>query len=130
VSLGGEVVLLDPKMVCGRDHIVSAVMHAERAFANGANRSKNILTEIILYAAGERQIGRAVEKMRPKGNGMVAVLLGISDPRLEDIGLEICDEFLEPSTDKLLALGVDPVEGVPPEDLILEHVAMVDLMKQ
>ncbi|MDR3282924.1 MAG: hypothetical protein LBS92_04865 [Candidatus Methanoplasma sp.] len=129
-GLGGEVVLLDPSMVCGRDHIVSAVAHADRAFARGANRSKTILTEVILYAAGDRQIGRATERMRPKGNDVVAVLFGISDPKLDAICAERRDDLFEPSADKALALGVSLVDGIPPEDLVLEHVAMVDLMKQ
>ena len=55
-SLGGDVILMDPDMVCGREHVMSAVMHAERAFSNGTNRSKTILTEILLYCAWERQI--------------------------------------------------------------------------
>ena len=77
-GMGGEVVLFDPSVVCGKDHIVSAVMHADRAFAEGRNRAKTLLTEIVLYAACERQIGKALKKMRPKGDGtMVAAVLGI-----------------------------------------------------
>ncbi|MDR2846055.1 MAG: hypothetical protein LBV63_02115 [Candidatus Methanoplasma sp.] len=131
-GLGGEVVLLDPEMVCGKDHIISAVAHAERSFLNGTNRSKTILTEIILYAAGDRQIGRATEKMRPKpdADGMVAVLLDVDDLRLEDIGLERCDSIMDASENKAINLDIDEVPGVPYEDLILERVAMVDLMKQ
>ena len=54
-SLGGEVILLNPLYVYGENHILSAVMHAERAFANGTNRSKTFLTETIMYIAGERE---------------------------------------------------------------------------
>ena len=130
-GLGGDAVLLDPDMVCGRDHIVTAVMHAERAFKNGTNRSKTLLTETILYAAGERQIGRAMEKMRPKegGRGMVAVLFGIGDPRLDMIGAERCDDLLEASPQKARNLGADMFDGVSCEDAVLEHVAMTDLLK-
>ena len=52
-SLGGDVILMDPDMVCGRDHLLSAAMHGERAFSEGTNRSNSLLTEIILYAAWE-----------------------------------------------------------------------------
>ena len=55
-TMGGEIVLMDPDMVVGKDHIISAAIHAERSFSEGTNRSKTILTEIILYAAWERQI--------------------------------------------------------------------------
>jgi KEOPS complex subunit Cgi121 len=131
-DLGGDVVLLDPRMVCGRDHIISAAMHAERAFENGTNRSKTILTETILYAAGDRQIGRAMEKMRPKkGNEeMVAVLFNIDDPKLDMIGMERCDRVMEASVEKAKALGMDTFDGISYEDAALEHVAMADLLKQ
>jgi KEOPS complex subunit Cgi121 len=130
--LGGDVVLLDPCMVCGRDHILSAVMHAERAFSSGNNRSKTLLTETILYAAGDRQIGRAMEKMRPKEgrNEMVAVLFEIDDPGLDKIGMARCDEIIEASSEKAKNLGLDMFDGISCEDAALEHVAMADLLKQ
>jgi len=131
-GLGGEVVLLDPSMVCGRDHILSAAAHAERAIANGTNRSKTILTETILYAAGDRQIGRALGKMRPKEGEkeMVAVLFDISDPKLEEIKAVRCDEIMEPSPEKAKNLGADLFDGISCEDAVLEFVAMLDLLKQ
>ena len=132
IGLGGEVVLLDPRMVCGEDHILSAVMHAERAIRNGTNRSKTLLTETILYAAGERQIGRAMEKMKPKNtkDGMVAVLFGISDPQLDKIDMERCDELFSPSEEKARDLGADLSDGISCEDAALELVAATDLLKQ
>jgi Uncharacterized conserved protein len=131
-DMGGDVVLLDSEMVCGREHILSAVMHAERAFSNGTNRSRNILTEIILYSAGERQIGKAMEKMRPKvgQKSMVAVVLDVDVSGLDLIGMKRCDEILEASSSKAKNLGVEMFEGVSPETAVLEYVAMVDLMKQ
>ena len=131
-DLGGDVVLFDPSMVCGRDHILSAVMHAERAFRNGTNRSKTLLTETILYAAGERQIGRATEKMRPKDGKkeMVAALFGIDDPKLDTIGMERCDEIMDASMEKVRNLGADVFDGISCEDAVLEHIAMTDLLKQ
>lgn len=134
VGLGGDVVLMDPDMICGRDHVLSAVMHAERAFANGTNRSKSLLTEIILYAACDRQIGKAMERMRPKDgqDGMVAAVLGIDgDLRLGDIGMERCDRIMDPTPEKALALGLDTrYPDIPCGDMILERIAAVDLMKQ
>ena len=84
-SMGGDCVLVDPDMVVGRDHLLSAAEHAERAFREGTNRSKTVLTEIILYSAWERQIGKAMTKMKPKEgrNDYVALLIDIDDPRLE-----------------------------------------------
>lgn len=131
-GLGGEVVLLEPSMVCGMDHVRSAVMHADRAFAEKRNRSRTILTEIVLYAACERQIGKALRKMRPKRDGemVAAVIGGPEDLRLGELGAVVDDGLCEPSEEKARNVGAELFEGVPPEDAVLEQVAMVDLMKQ
>ncbi|MCH3978087.1 MAG: hypothetical protein LKJ94_01775 [Candidatus Methanomethylophilus sp.] len=129
-SRGLEAVLLEPSMVCGRDHCISAAMHAERAFAEGRNRSRTMATETVMYAAAERQIGKALEKMRPKGNGMVAVILGSRDPDISGLGAEEDDSLFAPSEEKARNLGAELFPGVPPEDCVLEAVASVDLMKQ
>ncbi len=131
-SLGGEVVLFDPSMVCGKAHIESAVMHADRSFAEGTNRARNILTEIVLYAACERQIGKAVKKMSPKdgSEGMVAAVLNVKgDLQLELLEAERDDSLCDPSPGKARNLGAELFEGIPPEECVLEQVAMVDLLK-
>lgn len=128
-SMGGEVVLLNPDSVCGRDHVVSAVMHAQRAFDEGTNRTKNLPSEIILYAAWERQAGKALAKMKPADNGpYVAILIGIDDPHLDRIGMVQDDSLMEPDQFKVDRLGLNSC-FLPPGELAVERVAMVDLMK-
>ncbi|MDY0293673.1 MAG: KEOPS complex subunit Cgi121 [Candidatus Methanomethylophilaceae archaeon] len=130
-SLGAETVLMEPMMVCGRDQVLSALMHAERAFAEGTNRSKTLLTEIILYASGERQISKAVAMMRPSGEGMVALILGGPDDlELERIGMCRDDTLADASPEKAEAMGLD-AQGmsVSLEDLALERVALLDMTK-
>ena len=111
-SMGGDCVLVDPDMVVGRDHLLSAAEHAERAFREGTNRSKTVLTEIILYSAWERQIGKAMTKMKPKEgrNDYVALLIDIDDPRLEEIGMIRDDSLFEATPEKAerLAVGTMP----------------------
>lgn len=131
-SIGAEVVLLEPSVVCGKDHVVSAVMHAERAFAEGRNRAKTLLTEIVLYAACERQIGKALKKMKPTDGtaGMVAAVLNYpGDLALSELGAESDDSLYAPSEEKARNLGAELFDGVSPGDAVLEQVAMVDLMK-
>lgn len=131
ISKGGDVVLMDPDMVVGKDHINSAVMHAARSFYEGTNRSKTLLTEIILYAAWERQISKALAKMKPKEgrNEYVAVLIEIHDPDLEAIGMTRDDSLMDPTDEKAEKLGL--VKGpIPYVDQALENVAMVELLKQ
>ncbi len=132
-TLGAEVALLDPESVCGKDHLVSAYSHAERAFEEGRNRSKKIVTEMILYAAFERQIGRALAAVKPReGSGcVVAAVIGYDgDLHLEKLHAVEDSSLLAPSAEKARRLGVELFDGVPPEDAVLEQVAFVDLMKQ
>lgn len=107
-------------------------MHADRSFAEGTNRAKNILTEIVLYAACERQIGRALSKMKPAEGAteMVAAVLDIEcDLALSEIGAERDDSLCDASEEKARKLGAELFDGVSPEDSVLEQVAMVDLLK-
>jgi len=129
-SMGGDVVLMDPEMVVGKDHILSAAMHAERSFSEGTNRSKSLLTEIILYSAWERQISKALSKMKPKEgcNEYVALLIDIGDPRLQEIGMVRDDSLIGATDEKAERLGL--VKGpIPYEDQAVENVAMVELLK-
>lgn len=131
-SLGGEVVIMDPMYVCGKDHVISAVRHAERSFEHGTNRSKTLLTEIILYAAGERQISKAMERMRPKPgcNEFALALLDVPDDmKLSEIGMERDDSILDANDTKAEAIGLDRSFNIPLEDLALEMVALLDLAK-
>ncbi len=129
-SKGGEVVLLDPDMVVGRDHIISAAMHAERSFSEGTNRSKTVLTEIILYSAWERQISKALSKMKPKSgrDEYVALLIDIEDPELDAIGMERDDSLMDATDDKAQRLGLSK-GPVSYEDQAIENVAMVEILK-
>ncbi len=129
-SMGGDVVLLDPDMVAGRDHAMSAAIHAERAFREGTNRSKTLPTEIILYCAWERQIGKAMAKMKPKEgrDEYVAVLMDVDDPRLDEIGMTRDDSIVGCTPWKAERLGLRSC-FIPPEDEAVERVAMVELLK-
>ena len=119
---------MNPNKVVGKDHILSAAHHAERSFQEGTNRSKTILTEIILYAAWERQISKALSKMRPEGNEYVALLIDIDDPRLDEIGMVQDDSLMDATDAKAESLGLLK-DSIPYEEQALENVAMVDLMK-
>ncbi len=129
-SLGGDAVLMDPDMVCGKDHILSAAAHGERSFAEGTNRSNSLLTEIILYAAWERQIGKALAKMRPKAgrNEYVALLVDIGDPELDEIGMVRDDSLMDATPWKTEKLGLDSC-FLSPEDMAVENVALLELQK-
>jgi KEOPS complex subunit Cgi121 len=134
----GDLQLLDARLVCGRDHLVAAYEHAERAMREGTNAAKSLAVEFVLYASGERQIGNALAKMgiRSDTTEFAVVAFGGLDvaPALAALALTRDDSVLKPSRQKLRAFGlsdveVDSVPGDRQADLVLERVAMVDLLK-
>lgn len=131
-SLGGDVIVLNPTYVYGEKHVLSAVSHAERAFKNGTQRSKNLITEIIMYVSGERQAYKAQKKMKPAegSDSFVLVMLDIKEPKLSEIGLEEDASVLKGSPEKAAAMGLDNRGlNVSYEQLALELVAMLDTEK-
>jgi len=137
-EFGGDIQLLDARLVCGRDHLVSAAEHAERAMREGTNAAKTLAVEFVLYASGERQIGDALAKMgiRDGTTQFAVVAFGSVDiaTALDALALTRDDSVLEASRQKLRAFGVSKAEidSVPEDrqaDLVLERVAMVDLLK-
>ena len=129
-SLGGDAILMNPDMVCGEGHLLSASMHGDRAFAEGTNRSNSLLTEIILYAAWERQIGKAISKMKPADGRQeyAAILVDIDDPKLDSIGMVRDDSILDATPEKAEMLGLESAM-VPFEDQAIEMVALLELQK-
>jgi KEOPS complex subunit Cgi121 len=135
---GGKGAAMDADLVCGVDHLISAALHALRAWERGESTASSIGMEAMLYASGERQISKAISKMGLKaGGGRVALLLfGIDAYQvLADLGLERDDEVLRESAEKVLRFGITEkeIEAVGENraaDLVLERVASVDLIKR
>ncbi len=128
--LGGEVVLMNPEFVYGKDMVESAVEHAQRAFTNNTNRSKSIMTEIMVYTACERQISKAMAKMKPTGNEYVAVVIDVPDMKLDTLGMERDDSIIDGTPEKAEAMGLINDMGIPCEDIALENIAILDLEKK
>lgn len=125
-SLGGDIVLMEPSMVFGRDHLMSAAIHGERAFQRGACRSNSILTEIIMYAAGERQIGKALDIMRPKGNGYAALVVDADSFDLGAIDMARDDSLLNAGIERMAKSDDSSTDYA---SVALERVALLDLQK-
>ena len=58
--------VVNADFVYGKDHLFSAVEHAMRSFKNQMNSLNSLSLEILLYASGERQIQKAIEKIGVK----------------------------------------------------------------
>ncbi|MEE9151342.1 MAG: KEOPS complex subunit Cgi121 [Thermoplasmata archaeon] len=129
---------LDADKVLGKEHILSAVEHAERAFKRKKNISETMAMEILLYAAGEPQISTALAKIGLKeGCERIAVIADIEldiEGLLAHLDLKRDDEVLEYKDFKLREFGISDVEILAVDktkikDLVLERVAMVDVKK-
>lgn len=91
----------DARYVAGREHLASALEHADRAFERGENVARERAVEVLLYAAGRRQIRRALAMGVDEGETPVVVLVaadpGVADPGdAEAAGANAVAERLEP----------------------------------
>ena len=135
--------VLDARAVCGRVHLESALLHAERAMERGNNLARTVLIEWVLCAAGVRQVDVAFKRVgiRP-GTETFAIMLVADDDLvpageqvtslLEAVELSRDDTVLECTEGSLRALGVGDAEiaAVPRDnwpDLALERVALLEL---
>ena len=150
-SFNVAIQVVDADLVYGFNHLYSAAQHAIRAVRRGTNSMKSLAMEILLYAAGERQIKNAIEKIGVKDNskGFVFVIVDdvadIKDARgkisdeevnkmLEELHLFRDDSVLKGDKKVLERFGIsknelDTVGEGRYEKLVLEKVAMVDILK-
>ena len=75
---GVTVQAFDARYVVDRTHLERAVDLADRALARGENVADDRAVEVLLYAAGRRQINRAFGMGVSEGDGPVVVL--VDDP--------------------------------------------------
>ncbi|MFB6154244.1 MAG: KEOPS complex subunit Cgi121 [Halodesulfurarchaeum sp.] len=76
---GAAIQAFDARYVAGRGHLESAVEHANRAVERGENVADDRAVEILLYAAGRRQIDRAMEMGVGKGSSRVVIVVDGGD---------------------------------------------------
>jgi KEOPS complex subunit Cgi121 len=140
--------VFDADVVYGKNHLISATEHAVRAFERKTNTTNSLVMEILLYASGERQLKLAISKMGIRtGKGNIAfVFIGnikdaegkisdhLIDELLELVSLKRNDKVLEGNEETLRKFGIseneiNTVTKAKYGDLILEKVAMVDIIK-
>ncbi|MFQ5552936.1 MAG: KEOPS complex subunit Cgi121, partial [Thermoplasmata archaeon] len=135
---GLEAQAFDSDLVFGAEHLLAAWDHADRAFAHGSNVASDRMVEVLLFAAGERQITRALEKLGLKeGKDRLALLVageGDPDVLLKKLELVRDDSLLAGRVDMLPAFGItkEEIETVADDrvfDLVLERVALAALRR-
>ena len=133
-----SVQLMRASMVFGRIHLESATDHAIRAFEQGRNASNSLATETLLYASGTRQIDRAIKKMGIREGDSEVALVAFGEfslgELLEKANFKQDDSVLDGDASMLIGYGISKKEiaSVPESkvfDLVLERVAMVDVLK-
>jgi len=130
-------------LIYGEKHLISAFEHAKRAIEQKTNTTNSLEMEILLYAAGERQLKLAIPKMGfKKGKSNLAIIVVSKDKKIDKIVENLLSEFNLDKDDKLLegdentlkkfGLNQKEIKTVAKtkyQDLILEKVAMVDIIK-
>lgn len=143
-----DLQLFDARYIYGKEHVITAVEHAKRAFSQARSRSGTLSMEILLFASGEYQIKNAITKLGVKDDtpALAFVILGeLPDPEVQitelittlnktGVSLERNDETLIGDKGTLEQFGITAQElaAVPEEqwfELVLERVAMVDIKK-
>ncbi|MDD5474743.1 MAG: KEOPS complex subunit Cgi121 [Candidatus Methanoperedens sp.] len=129
---------LDADKLAGEEHLKFAVEKAISSFKTGRNIANDLAKEIMLYAAGTRQINKAIRLGVHNGDNNIA-LVAIG----EDIDLSEFNEitpkpviqYNKSKNDTLMeifniteeetnSVGIDKIP-----ELVLERVALVDVIK-
>jgi len=139
---GSTVQAFDARYVAGREHFERAVELADRAIERGENVARDRGVEVLLYAAGRRQINQALEMGVDEGEGPAVILvdggdeaaaadavrdrLGLSP--VPTVGVEYVDEalirdFFDVTDDERAATDATLA------DLVRERVALLEVEK-
>ncbi|SFR86650.1 KEOPS complex subunit Cgi121 [Halomicrobium zhouii] len=95
---GVAVQAFDARYVVDREHLERAVELADRAFARDDAIARDRSVEILLYAAGRRQINRALEMGVGEGETPVAVVVHAPDEDGDESGaVAAVADLLEPA---------------------------------
>jgi KEOPS complex subunit Cgi121 len=128
---------LDADKIAGEEHIRFAVEKAINSFKTGTNIANDLSKEIMLYAAGTRQISRAIGLGIHKGENNI-VLVAVGEEELsgfDEIRPGSVLAYRESKKEALMkAFGItnEELEAVGEEKvpaLVLERVALVDVIK-
>ncbi|MFH5800280.1 KEOPS complex subunit Cgi121 [Haladaptatus sp. CMAA 1911] len=119
----------DAGYVAGRAHLESAVEHANRAFERGENVARDPAVEILLYAAGRRQINQALEMGVSEGEQDVVVVV---DGEGETAAMAAVSELLTPE-DTLDASDREPIFeffSISERELAATTASLTDIVRE
>ncbi|WP_323191332.1 KEOPS complex subunit Cgi121 [Halostella sp. PRR32] len=138
---GCAVQAFDARYVAGRDHLKRAVELADRAIERGENVARNRGVEILLYAAGRRQINQAFEMGVSEGEQAVVVLIdgddeaGATEAATEQLDITEPTAAVEHADEELLRDFFDVTDAERDATdadigaLVCERVALLEVEK-
>ncbi len=105
-STGVEVQFFDSRTVATWQHLYFAALNALTSFSDKTNISKTLAMETLLYAAAERQIIKATEKMgiRPTTSDVAVLILGKDTKKIESTFSLISKTLKVQADDEVLGL--------------------------
>lgn len=136
-ATGATVQAFDARYVVDRTHLALAVERADRAFERDENVARDRAVEILLYAAGRRQIDRALEMGVDEGETAVVVLVTGDDEAAADAvadlltPAETLGDYDERAVREFFGVTdaeLDAVDGGL-ADVVHERVALLDVEK-
>lgn len=141
-AFGVTIVCFNADMMAGQRHVISAMLHAERAQVTGSCISGSFEIEALLYAAGSRQCQDAVKFGIHQGLNSCYICIRPPEPTLwTEIFkfMEISSDNWEDLSDKKIQLLVS-LFGITDQeisvsgrgrvkDLVLERVALLEVSK-
>ncbi|MHB8584251.1 MAG: KEOPS complex subunit Cgi121 [Thermoplasmatota archaeon] len=136
---GLEAQILRADRIAGQDHLRAAILHADRAFHEQRNVATTWPAEVLRYAAGARQIHRAITFLGVSDDVTeFAVVLRGTEAAFDAVAAEWRwdrDDSVFAAPDRAVQnwnLSTSEMAVVPREklaDLILERVALADVEK-
>lgn len=143
---------LDATLIAGEGHITSAVQKAIRAVEASQSITNDLGLEILLYAAGKRQIERALAMGVTEGENKVAVVIvdvagekdleavaedvkrktGIEEVPLQELEVNQNNEHKRANLKQFFAITDAELNAVGEQklqQLVLERVALLDVLK-
>jgi KEOPS complex subunit Cgi121 len=104
------VQFFDADRVAGSMHLTYALLNALQAFNQRRNLSKSLEVEVLLYASGQRQIGKAIEMLglRRDTTTLALLLLGSSAKAINEAEAQLVDLVPGKRDDRVLALDREP----------------------
>jgi KEOPS complex subunit Cgi121 len=129
---GATIQAFDARYVADRRHLGRAVELADRAIDRGENIARDRAVEILLYAAGRRQIDRALEMGVSEGENRAAVLVDGGDESSALAAVRDLEAFRDSET-SLEAPGEDTLQSffeIPDRERAATDASLADLVRE